>query len=160
MNFTKSEIDWQRFYNEFKPSEKKENTSPELELVTASTELATAKADKLREAVTNKILKQQEVKFEEEVPEVKEETKFPRERVINAYSHMHMSPHNTATLEENWWNESGNDLKKTIKQYVPNILEEQLNSIIDKYKSDYLKNRESVWNAAKKYCIICRCWKG
>jgi hypothetical protein len=75
-------------------------------------------------------------------------TEFPKKRVTSAYSHLHLSPYNTALVEENEWNKSAEELGKTIKQYLPEISEEEFNTVITKYKSDYILNREPVWKAA------------
>jgi hypothetical protein len=75
---------------------------------------------------------------------------FPKDEVVSAYSHLHLSPHNTAKVEKNYLQNISNELSETIKKYKPDIKESELNKTISDFMKDYVdKRRDMVWNAAK-----------
>ena len=76
------------------------------------------------------------------------ETTFPTEKVISSYSHLHLSPSNTAKVEEKTFNDTVQNLETEIKKHLPDIDESKLKKVISQFKSDYLTNREKVWNVA------------
>jgi hypothetical protein len=73
---------------------------------------------------------------------------FPRKRVESAYSHLHLSPGNTAIVEEGFLKATADEIKATINKYRPDMSKAEVDSAIGRFKRAYVAARESVWNAA------------
>lgn len=79
---------------------------------------------------------------------IMEQFQFPLKRVESAYSHLHMSPRNTAKVEEEQLNRNADEIRQEITKYMPGMDTKDVDDVILKFKQDYVKARESVWNAA------------
>jgi hypothetical protein len=74
-------------------------------------------------------------------------TEFPLDRVAHAYNHSALTPYNSARAEKESFDKHIDRVRQMLKDSPQNLSTSQIEKIVNQEKKDYLRERESVWNA-------------
>ena len=87
------------------------------------------------------------MKREEEMKAKEMGTEFPLDRVAHAYNHSALTPYNSARAEKESFDKHIDRVRQMLKDSPQNLSTSQIEKIVNQEKKDYLRERESVWNA-------------